>query len=510
MSIYEKLYDWQKKIIDKFKNKLSFGLFLDMGLGKTPISLGFAEQNNCTKVLIISINSKATEDENIHGSWFDWINSMSTKYIKLNKFSEVSQNKKEPTVFLLNYESLFDRTSSKLNDKPIKLKENVTSFLKSCLNNNVALIIDESHKVKNLQSKQTKAIEKIQSYLEKVSNNCYTYLLTGTPFTTGYIDLYSQLKLLGYTCTKGNFMENFCIRGRIPGLLDWQQPIVGYKNIDKLYSLIHEYALTIKSEEVINLPDKVFVEHVSNYSNQFSLFTNEKMKSSKINDELSKRTKCLVTCDNDVKANNPFFRNIAYPDFRWIADTNGTFWLRARQLSIGFQGNEENAEWFDRQRLEQLKTFLEQNEANYILFYNFVPELTELYTICEELGYNIDVYCGSVKSLYFYEKYQNQSDSEKLINNKNIILANFASGSTGMNWQCYSNCIIFSIPLYKDYEQGIKRIHRIGQKNTTIYHIFYQNNWLDNGMKKSLDEAKEYNQKMFDSDLQRINELKEN
>ena len=34
--------------------------------------------------------------------------------------------------------------------------------------------------------------------------------------------------------------------------------------------------------------------------------------------------------------------------------------------------------------------------------------------------------------------------------------------------------ILFDIPLYKDYEQGIKRINRIGQKETCIYHIFYQ------------------------------------
>ena len=33
MSIYEELYPFQKNIVDKFKNRNSFGLFLDMGLG---------------------------------------------------------------------------------------------------------------------------------------------------------------------------------------------------------------------------------------------------------------------------------------------------------------------------------------------------------------------------------------------------------------------------------------------------------------------------------------------
>lgn len=33
MSIYSKLYPFQKKVVDTFKNRSRFGLFLDMGLG---------------------------------------------------------------------------------------------------------------------------------------------------------------------------------------------------------------------------------------------------------------------------------------------------------------------------------------------------------------------------------------------------------------------------------------------------------------------------------------------
>lgn len=33
MSIYEKLYPWQKNIVDKFSNRNAFGIWLDMGLG---------------------------------------------------------------------------------------------------------------------------------------------------------------------------------------------------------------------------------------------------------------------------------------------------------------------------------------------------------------------------------------------------------------------------------------------------------------------------------------------
>ena len=195
---------------------------------------------------------------------------------------------------------------------------------------------------------------------------------------------------------------------------------------------------------------------------------------------------------------------------KWLAETNGTFWLRARELSIGFQGNSEDFEWYDTSRLNAIKAFLERNEDNYVIFYNYTPELIALFNICDELGYKVDAFCGEMKSLFFYERFCNLTESEKLVTKKQVILANFASGSTGMNWQQYSKVIIASTPLYKDYAQAIKRVHRPGQKERVFYHIFYQKNWLDLSMQKALKEQKQYNQDMYDADLARINSIMSN
>lgn len=504
--IYERLYSWQKQIIDKFKSRDAFGLFLDMGLGKTPLSLAFAEQNKCTKVIVITINSKATEDEHIDGSWLNWSSKSDISYVfhtKMSKNDEYSTSQND--LLLINYESLFVRGKDKR--QRITLRQNVIDFISSCKGHNVALIVDESHKMKNLSSLQTGAIMQIKKYLEVKARQVYTYLLTGTPFTVGYIDLYTQLKMLGYEETKTTFIDLFCVRGNIPGLLGWQQPIVGYKNVDMLFRLIHRYAITIKSDEVVDLPDKIFINHSLPESKVFSMFVQERIKGKDILDELKRRKVDLTPYNTEHKVNNPFFRNIAYPDLKWLAETNGTFWMRARQLSIGFQGNAEISEWFDKSRLNALSSFLELNEDNYVIFYNFTPELLELYEICTNLGYNVDVFCGEMKSTYFYETYSKLDESKKLINKKNVILANYASGSTGMNWQEYSKCILFSIPLYKDYEQGLKRIHRLGQKSTVFYHVFYQKNWLDYSMKKALEEGTNYSLEMFESDLERIKEI---
>lgn len=207
----------------------------------------------------MTINGKALEPVTEPGSWLNWASRSTFKFDFLNKFSEhdaFALTKSLPQLFIINYEGLFKHGKRSTRSSGIVLNENITEFLKACRRENVCVIIDESHKVKNLQSQQTKAINQIVNTLERTANSVHLYLCTGTPFTKGYIDLYSQLKLLGYPETKGDFVERFCIRGRVPGLLEWQQPIVGYKNVDALFNLVHHYAITIRSEDVMDLPDK--------------------------------------------------------------------------------------------------------------------------------------------------------------------------------------------------------------------------------------------------------------
>ena len=523
--IYDRLYEWQKRIVDEFSCKHRFGLFLDMGLGKTPLSLALAERNECTKVIVITINAKTTESKDVEGSWRAWTALSGINY-QVSTKSDLKASESSSDLFLINYEALFSR--EKNSKVKVKLRDCLVEFINTCINHNVAVIIDESHKMKDIQSRQTKAINRIIEKLEIFSKELYVYLLTGTPFTTGYIDLYSQLKTLGYSENKTTFMERFCERGQIPGLLGWQQPIVGYKNIKQLFEVIHQYAITIESKDVINLPEQLFINHELKMTPEVSRFTRKRVKGVTLYNYLKKEQpplngyleisteeyeKRLSAYNTEFLVNNPFYRDIGYdirkryPTSKWLAETTGSFWLRSRELSIGFIGNEQESIWYNKNRLKEIKEFLQEHPDNYLLFYNFTPELLELYPICEELGYNIDVYCGLTKSLVFYEKYASQSTEQRLTNKKNIILANFASGSTGLNWQLYNKCIIFSLPLYKDWAQGIKRIHRTGQKNTVFYHIFYQNNWLDRGMKKALEEGIDYSNKMFESDLAREKEI---
>lgn len=523
--LYDSLFDWQKSIIDNFKDRDNFALYLDMGLGKTIISLAFAECHKSEKILIVTTDLKANEDENVKGSFLNWAKKMEIPYNFYNKswnFREEGVKKRRATItpetkdiLIVNYESTYEAGHTVIKNgkkhKTCILSHRIEDFIKSCKNETVTIIVDECHNIKELDSLKTKALFKIKRDLQIKGNKVHMYLLSGTPFTQGYIDLYSQLKILGWEGNKTQFEDNFCLKGCIGGLLPWQQPIVGYKNVNQLYDLIHRFGLTIKSKEVIQLPQKIIINHELPNSEYMNMFTFEKLNKSIIEGYVQRHNIELPyeldEAPRDGKINNPFFRNIAFPDLKWEAEMSGAFWMRARQLSIGFQGNAEEDKWFDYSRLNELKKLLSEHPDNYVLFYNFVPEFFEIFNICEELGYKVDAWCGDLKSFYFYNKYQNQSEGERLSNTKNIILANFASGSSGGNWQAYNKCILFSIPVFKDYAQGIKRIHRIGQNDTVFYHIFYSNNWLDKSMLESLEQSKDYDYNLFQSDLKRIQTL---
>ena len=494
--LYEKLFEWQKKVIDDNLYRERYGLYLDMGLGKTIVSLALAEQKQSDLILIITLKSKVDETIDEKGSWEYWCNEGNYNVIRQN---DKVKDYNDKSVLLTNYEGLVKRNSD--NDKIIPIKDYIKDFINVCKGKTVTIILDESHRIKSTKAICSKAITFIIRQLQMKGIRPNVYLLSGTPFTNGYIDLYNQLKLLGLNMTKGEYEERYCIRGNIRGLQGYQQPIVGYKNLDELYELVHNYALTVKSEEVAPyLPEKVFydIHYKSDY--YFNLMTKERLKASIINNELIKRG-VEIGETKDILVKNVFYRNLDYPNDKYLCETISNFWMRCRQLSIGFLGNAETYIWYDRERLNKLKKLLEENEGNYVLFYNYTPELLEIYKVCEELGYNIDVYCGEMKSLLFYDKYSKMTKEEKAVNNKNIILSNFASGSTGKNWQEYNKCIIFSLPTFDDYEQALKRIHRIGQDSTVIYYTFINDNWLDKDMQKSLEQKTQYDEKLFEKSL---------
>lgn len=485
------------------RNRSGYFLIAVCSLGKTVQALALAEVLDADKIIVVTKKSKAEETVATPGSWQQWSTKLANAFQILPRaHGESSIDSNSRQILITNYESIHSR-----NDKSSVLSVYIRAVVKSCIKKKVVLFLDESHCIKDPSANQSKALKQLKLELTVRASELHAYLLTGTPFTRGFVDVWNQLRFLGCPMPKMEFRDRFCILGNIPGLLGWQQPIKGYKNVDLLYDLIHQYAITLKSEDVVKLPPQSFVEIVSPKGQYLDCLLKERTTADEIK-AFAKVLKKSVPKDlYPISKNrflNPFFRNSSYPEEKWLADTPATLWLRGRQMSIGFQGNAEDYEWFDETRLTQLRRLLTENEDNYVLFYNYTPEFFAIFELLEGLGYNVDVYNGEIKSLYFYEKFSNQSEAERLVNKKNVILSNFASGSTGMNWQLYNKCIVFSLPVYRDWAQGLKRVHRTGSTNPVTYYIFSQDNWLDRGMRQALTENRDYSEAMFEEGLRTV------
>ena len=76
--------------------------------------------------------------------------------------------------------------------------------------------------------------------------------------------------------------------------------------------------------------------HKLRQSNEMILYTCEKLKRPFIQNELDKRKSDyeLPIPERGGRINNPFYRNIAFPDLNWMAETIGTFLTKVLYLIL--------------------------------------------------------------------------------------------------------------------------------------------------------------------------------
>ena len=117
------------------------------------------------------------------------------------------------------------------------------------------LLLDESSIIQNEKSKRAKFILKL--------NPKNIILLSGTPVSGKYENLYSQCKLLGWNITKELYDKQYVnyksidVGGYIYKVIDKNNP---YKNVERLKQKLREHgAVFLKTEECFDLPKQNFV-----------------------------------------------------------------------------------------------------------------------------------------------------------------------------------------------------------------------------------------------------------
>lgn len=354
----------------------------------------------------------------------DWIEHFKTyypQYIVLDGTKGKIDSIKNNTIIVINYDLIFRRPEY------LKLKD-------------FTLMLDESSMIQNDTAKKTKFITKMQ-----FKN---LILLSGTPTSGKYENLYSQIKMLGWKITKTQYWNTFINYA----MLDFGgfpfKKVTGYKNVDLLKAKLREYgAVFMKTEEVITLPEITHIKVMSKTTTDYERFLKN---------------------------------NYIEIDGRELAgDTTLTKMLYARQLCGQYNKN----------KIERLVDMIESTEDRLIIFYNFNEELNIIKDKIKNRPTSI--VNGSIKDLSNYEKYDNS-----------VTLIQYQAGSMGLNLQKANKIIYFTLPLSSElFEQSKKRTHRMGQTNKCFYYYLMCKSSIEEKIFETLRKRRDYTNKLFEEDF---------
>ncbi len=286
---------------------------------------------------------------------------------------------------------------------------------------------DETHKMKNPSSQQTKGFLKCLPECR--------IAMTGTPLMNNPMDLYVILKWLGYeNHAFYSFKQHYCVMGGYGGY-----EIVGYKNMDQLTNQINSIMLRRLKKDVLDLPEKIYVDEYV--------------------DMLPKQSEIYKEVQMDIKAH--------IDEIKFDNNPLSTL-IRLRQAT-GYTGilSSSIQESAKLDRMVDLVDEAVSNDDKCLVFSNWTQMTDEIVKRLKQ--YNPALITGQTKDsdrTIQQDKFMND-DSCK------VIVGTIGAMGTGLTLTAGTTVIFLDEPWNKAlFEQAVDRAHRIGTKNNvTIYSI---------------------------------------
>ena len=197
---------------------------MEPGLGKTITGIQWWEQQGTEKLIVVCPVSALGVWQNELTEAGYYVNLLSSTAAK--KVKEIGHY----SIVLINYEGLLNR--------------DVLTALRKM--GDYSLILDESQRIKTPTAKRTKAALAL-------SADRPTLLLSGTPITRNYLDLYSQFRAIAPTIWDNisftRFKQKYAVMGGYGGY-----EVVGWKNLADMEKRIAPYTVSLHKADVLSLP----------------------------------------------------------------------------------------------------------------------------------------------------------------------------------------------------------------------------------------------------------------
>jgi len=422
------LYNYQKEIVKQMiEKKGNCLLAVEQGLGKTIITLAFLNKFKIFPKTLLIIPPI------LYKNWINEIKKWIDKDIKIQYFHSTSDFvDPDADIYIISYQ------------KFIKIYYDFVDVDIDCL------ILDESHWIKNPQSKRFKAL----MYLLKEKDIPMKILLTGTPIYNKPIDLWTQFKIIDK-----NLFPSFTKFVKIftyPKLRYGRWEYVGVKNLDLLKNLIKPYLIRVTWDMIyeIETPPLITKTIEVGKANQEIINLNKQLEM--MNDGLEKE-----------KLKETEYEKVGHQKI------SATFELC---LNILEQQKQLIIFGFHRKVLEKYKELFELKNISSDILYG---------------GLNNEKKAQLIKKL----------KDKKL----QVLLINYQTGGVGLNLE-FINCCVFAELNYVPTEiwQAMMRIFRITSKKPVIVYFPYLKNSYEEHIVKLLLEKEFY----FDKVLSMSKQLK--
>lgn len=432
-----------KHQIEGFTFGLKYNRWLlgdEMGLGKTKqvIDIAVAKKlhygfKHC--LIVCGVNGLKwnwTNEVATHSNEQAWILGQRTKGNK----TVIGSNKDKLS-------DLVDISEGKLSDKyfiitnieTLRNKDIVAELDLLCRDKTIGMIAcDEAHKaIKNPSAQQAKGLLKLSAKT--------MIAMTGTPLMNTPLDLYGILRWLGYEKHSFyTFRNHFCVMGGFGGY-----EVIAYQNLDELQNQLNSIMLRRRKDDVLDLPDKVYIDEYVDMSE----------KQAQIYREVSAAIKMNI--DKIKEANNP------------LAEL-----IRMRQAT-GYTGilSSNVAESAKIDRLVELMEECTLNGQKAVIFSNWTQITDIVYDRLNSFGYKVAQITGETpdnQRQYLIDKFQNTDEIQ-------IMLGTTGAMGTGVTLTAATvECFLDEPWNRANKEQAEDRCHRIGQKqNLTIYTLMCRN-----------------------------------
>lgn len=455
-------HEYQKYALERIISTPKCGLFLDMGLGKSIITLTAVRHLmfdvfQVRKVLVIAPKKVA------EGTWMREAQKWDHTQILRMSLAAGTQKKRvkalcdEADVYVIGRDNVVWLVEYYKNDWPFDM-----------------VVVDESSSFKSHKAKRFKALAAMYSHIDRM------VLLTGTPSPNSLSDLWAQIYLLDAGERLEKRYTQFRERYFDPDKRGADGMIYSYKAKDgtesALLNRISDICVSMRAEDYLDLPDIIY--------DKVNVVLDDRARM--IYTELEKKMVLELPDDEEISAMS-------------AAALSG----KLQQLANGAVYDDDH-NWHEihdckLESLVELLEALQDRGKQALVFYQFQHDLERLKATLN-------------KAKMPWRVLLNQHDIDAWNSqNAGIMLAHPASSGYGLNLQDGGNHIVwFGLTWnYEQYTQANARLHRQGQAERVIVHQLVTEDSRDDDILEALARKENVQEWVLNSLKARIRRIRE-